>query len=323
MHVLTYESYEKPTKRRYFRTETEEVKRQISYYVDSHGTLPRRREKRLRLGQRPISSLEKLPPEILQKIHCYGANCSLPLATPLLASSLTSTFVFLHFSSHILHEPPTGADSSSEEQTRLLACRFFTFRFLRQYIDWAYELHERRCQASNLDTIPPAQLNGNWKKDDFAPYLKLNNSIMLPMKLFRGPWRGNKMHFITFLLNMTGYKIPKHSPRRELALQGLRVAIDEGESYPFSVLRYWVQESAAAWQYLLEYAYSQPNDQSDTFTMILNYSCRYASCLKDTDTVWKLAGTKMKIFNSNAESLYMALINHIHTYRDRNLRGCH
>ena len=238
-----------------------------------------------------LSLLEQLPNELLQEILYLSMNCSLPLASSHLASSLSSMHIFLKYSMIALHGDLGGRDPCLETQSRLLDCRFFTFSFLKLYVSWANGIHAGKCQGNKLYIKPLSNFDGDiWSFCKIAqPYMRWNPEIHMPEKLFRESWKDDKIEFFRLLGFFTRREIPENSPRLESALQGIKAAIDENRVYPLMVFHPWLGNNLAAWQELLEHAVNTISIEQTILETILNLSCWSFICLQESEYNWELA----------------------------------
>ena len=118
---------------------------------------------------KPLSSLERLPTELLQKIFLLSRNFDLPLASPILCATLNSEhvkkrFIFMAFAfAEVTYEAPEqpavyNGDTDDEDmklQSQLMSMKWFNLHFLKQcreeYVEQQFKsavnFYERRFPA--------------------------------------------------------------------------------------------------------------------------------------------------------------------------------
>ncbi|KAI9770391.1 MAG: hypothetical protein M1840_003277 [Geoglossum simile] len=164
-------------------------------------TASKRYRRRSRVPQ--LSLLEHLPLELLQSIFVLSGNLLLPLASPVLAQSLSSRHVYTALcngafpANTIQHDDP-------DLQSAILRQPWFTLEFLEAVVErW--------------------RLSGSTGSPEFR-----FQSVRLPARLVRRPWTEEKMEMLERLLAYNVQVDWFKTTTGEKAEQGLRDAILEG-----------------------------------------------------------------------------------------------
>ncbi|KZF20801.1 hypothetical protein L228DRAFT_240551 [Xylona heveae TC161] len=218
------------------------------------GARPRKRRRKIR-----ISPLESLPPEILQLIFFYAMNLDLPLASPRLASLLSSEHVYTKLCLSVFRgcwdEPQdVPGDELGQLQSRILECRWLTLELLRKcerkYYSFLLENKkqqlgiqgegEQEALDAHLSMHPPRVpwIDCGITVDEYRylwPIIAWEN-FSLPERLLRGPWAQEKVILLYKLCLGGAYIDWKDSNRGEFISQGLIEAIQEGNATAVRVI---------------------------------------------------------------------------------------
>ncbi|KAF2155626.1 hypothetical protein K461DRAFT_290636 [Myriangium duriaei CBS 260.36] len=190
-----------------------------------------------------LSSIEKLPLEILEAIFANAPNLALPLSSPSLSKALASEKMFAVCAStwfmpsgSATHKDVTALEqveydeSSANEWTtsvdqinRLMACRWMTWSRFKIILGNILVHHDfdddnEGFGAFQMDFEQP------WKQYRF-PDLKIGSAVNVPEKLLRGPWSPDKSQFLYYLCFL-GLQVDwDRSTAGEVASHGLEDAI--------------------------------------------------------------------------------------------------
>lgn len=192
-----------------------------------------------------LSTLEQLPPEIMQLIFSFIPTHNLPLVSPRIASKLSTERMFLlcGLESLLKRSPaklPEGSEEPPEPDTddlsipsnlveeinSLLRLRWVTWtRFqalMRKTRDAFIDLHEESqsgMMAALVFDTPSESPN--------PTFTTLGPDISIPEKLLHGPWSTDKTRFL-YYLTWLGMGIDwENSTSGEVACSGLGDAIRE------------------------------------------------------------------------------------------------
>lgn len=217
-----------------------------------------------------LSRLEELPNEILQQIFVLAGNVDLALASPNLATQLSSAHVHHQLTSQVLPPILGCSDASSKVRPvdlstarRLLNSKFFTWPFFQ---DWV-QGYTRNEATANQSEQPPVQ--SLWQ--DLEPCAEL----LPPKKLLVGPWPSDKVAFLGTLSQSEGQDLAgSDSVSGEIARDGLAQAITEGcESAVRMLLRMGLTPDTA----LLRHAVIDSGCDQGVVTILLDATTSHQS----------------------------------------------
>ncbi|TID19525.1 hypothetical protein E2P81_ATG06692 [Venturia nashicola] len=219
---------------------------------------------------RELSSFERLPLELLEKIFLDSLNPNLPLCSRHLESQLSRDLLKCELTMNILCR--RRDELGDAERGRLLACRFFTWEFIVRYTQWA---HKQGILIEGLDDYPC--LNASERSvrtyeerldehleslrddqgcipfnhrivfqeefppiDETFPHLAGLKTVAIPEKLLRGPWNDDVMRFLRLTVLSWCTLDWLGTSTGEVAIQGTFDAIRHGEN---EVLTYFFHTS--------------------------------------------------------------------------------
>jgi hypothetical protein len=180
---------------------------------------PTKRRRRLpkpeKKENRPtLSTLEQLPPEILQEICILSNNHFFPGTSPALTSKLSCEYIYMHFCVNgFLRFPWTYPQSLNKKyQSWLFARRWMTWPMFQKYINRAYHAYiEEWCNANILIKnswgrhiqlpIMPPKLNPLDHFFGSYPYLTYIR-CRIPPKLLHAPFTLENIAFLRFLITL-------------------------------------------------------------------------------------------------------------------------
>lgn len=196
-----------------------------------------------------MPTLQGLPVELLEMIFLYSMNISLPRASPILGSRLSShtvitEFVIRSFYQTVDHKTnyrDREVTSDPGVQSQLLACRFFNWDFFRAYVAKAHTSFIK--QRGDIWKDASAQPLGLEAFDGLWPfrfmkitYLGFAEGFHIPEKVLRGPWTNDKASLLYVLVSMSGEIDWEGSMSGEIAKTGLIQAINENEERAVAAL---------------------------------------------------------------------------------------
>ncbi|KAI9817494.1 MAG: hypothetical protein M1827_001104 [Pycnora praestabilis] len=194
-----------------------------------------------------LSSLEKLPPELLQSIFLYAPNLNLPLASPYVGATLSSEHVFTHLALSAFNgmdensgltdllpihkyadvdDIPDYGDATL--QTAILKCRWFTHKFLlickRKYL-------ERKVGGGPYTRT---SLGGKYYHDLLTRYWwpVCTAGCQIPERLLHSPWPDAKVNLLRLLVHSGAQVDWVNSSLGEVADNSLREAISDTNALP-------------------------------------------------------------------------------------------
>lgn len=182
-------------------------------------TNPTKRRRRLpkpkkRENRPTLSTLEQLPPEILQEICILSNNHLFPGTSPALTSKLSCEYIYMHFCiNSFLRFPWTyPRPLNTKYQSWLFARRWMTWPMFQKYVSRAYHAYiEEWCNASILTKnswgrhiqlpIMPPKLNPLDHLFRSYPYLAYIR-CRIPPKLLHAPFTPENIAFLRFLVTL-------------------------------------------------------------------------------------------------------------------------
>ncbi|KAI9841906.1 MAG: hypothetical protein M1837_000292 [Sclerophora amabilis] len=159
-----------------------------------------------RRARKPLSSLERLPVEIIEQILLETMNINLPLASPYLASKLSSRQLYLYFCSKAFSPP------AEEEDTPGRFCTA-TAALLQSSI------LSRRWM--NLDL---------WKRFSEKQVFLFAEGVQLPSRLLHPPFTSEKRDLLEIWIDHGASIDWTHSTAGEVATEGFQAAIVQGRN---------------------------------------------------------------------------------------------
>ena len=217
---------------------------------------------------------------------------------------------------NVLHVDKGGANPCPELQYRLLSCRFFDFEFFKLYINWAYDLYVKDRQADDIQIEPRPNLDVMCLMPvHLRPYMQLSHEILIPEKLFHEVWKDGKLYFLGLIFHLSEQVLGKwylhrRPLQRDMALQGLKEAINYNKNGPFFALHPWLYNDFAAWQDLLEHSLTIANISQSVLASILDFSCISSCCVAGKKYNWESALRTADNGNVGKTELLCAITNH-------------
>lgn len=209
-------------------------------------------KKRKRLPKRTIAAMPTLlglPQELLELIFLDSMNISLPHASPLLGRKLSSRAVtmeytmrtFFHTVDHKTNYRDRKKTSDPTLQSQILACRFFTWDFFLKYVDRSHDamisLRGKAWEKTGVEVPGIRQFDGLWPfKFTTIPYLAFADGFRVPEKLLHGPWDEGKVNLLYVLVSLNGELDWEGSMAGEMAKQGIREAVADGNERAVAAL---------------------------------------------------------------------------------------
>ena len=171
---------------------------------------------------RRSSLLEGLPTEILQRIFLLSMNANLPLALPLLATTLSSKHVYISFCLRAFEKAyyDLGSAESRSLWATILSRKWMVLELWEQFEGNVYTRH----MIDENDYL-------------FAFLFPLFHPPMtLPTKLLHRPFTVDKVIFLDQLIQNGAEVDPINTTDMETANEGLRHAIMDGSAFAVEVL---------------------------------------------------------------------------------------
>ncbi|KAI9838871.1 MAG: hypothetical protein M1819_004078 [Sarea resinae] len=212
----------------------------------SQSSAPKRRRRQPRL-----SLLEQLPTELLHDIFFHALNLDLPLASPHLASRLSSEHLYIKLLLFAFPGRLEDVDWDLDEiylrtdlQTRILQCKWMTRDLLRK----CGQLYEERVARAQGRTTTGVYYDSGCYYDPgyyFDPepelpywpvcHVPVNDEeyyirCCVPEKLLHGPWTDDKVTFLSILVQGGATVDLENTTASEVMLEGLEDAIREGRA---------------------------------------------------------------------------------------------
>lgn len=229
---------------------------------------PLKRAKRTR--GRKLSSFEQLPLELLEKIFLDSLNPTLPLCSRHLGNQLSRDLLKCELTMNVLCRRKDELDDA--ERGRLLACRFFTWKFILEYTQWA---HKQGISIDGLDDYPYLSQSERGIKtyeerldehleslrddqgcipfnhrivfqeefppiEEIFPHLAGLKKIAIPEKILHGPWDDDAIRFLRLMILSWCTLDWLDTSTGEVAIQGAFDAIRHGEN---EILTYFFHTS--------------------------------------------------------------------------------
>lgn len=177
----------------------------------------------------PLSPLELLPAEILQEIFLLSPNLDLPLASPHIASKLSTPHCYHAVCNHFLTSNLNDRPRQTRLQSRIFALRWMTWSFFQSHVTKTYARAGCLCGESGCavpiwppDFTNPLAMSANMGHLPQLSYIKCR----IPAKLLHGPWTADKVQFLRFLVSTTSMTVDwADRSIRQLTLQGKKDAI--------------------------------------------------------------------------------------------------
>jgi large subunit ribosomal protein L14e len=187
-------------------------------------------------------TLQGLPQELLELIFLYSMNISLPRASDDLGAKLSSpamctTMCMRTFFSTVDHKAPIRDRKTTSDpilQSEILTCRFFTYSFFLSYVARAHDALVKQRGKPWQETsvsIPSIEAfdDGLWPfKFTKIKYLGFAVNFRIPEKLLHGPFTPDKSNLLYVLVSLSGSIDWEGSMAGEIAKEGLKDAIREG-----------------------------------------------------------------------------------------------
>lgn len=196
-----------------------------------------------------MPTLLGLPTELLETIFLYSMNISLPRASPLLGMKLSSRATtleytmqtFFHTVEHTTNYRDRKKSSDPVVQSAVLSCRFFTWSFFLKYVDRAHNamitLRGKAWEKTGVEIPGIQQFDGLWPfRFTTVPYLAFAEGFHIPEKLLHGPWEEGKVKLLYVLVGLNGEIDWEYSMAGEVAKQGIRGAVAEGNERAVAAL---------------------------------------------------------------------------------------
>lgn len=182
-------------------------------------------------------------------IFLYSMNISLPRASTELGRRLSSKAVTMEFTmrsffqtvDHKANIRDRKITSNPIIQSKLLACRFFTWEFFMDYVNKAHtamiKLRGKIWEDAGVEVKGPKDFKGLWPfMFTGVTYLSFAEGFHIPEKLLHGPWTDDKAKLLYVLVSFSGEIDWESSTAGETAKEGLRQAIEQKMEYAVAAL---------------------------------------------------------------------------------------